>query len=66
MTNEMHNSYNQFYFTIFLSALHVSNESGRAKHIEQTKKLWNKIDYTYVHKNCASCLSLTQHIAVFT
>ena len=27
MTNEMHNSYNQFLFHSFLSALHVSNES---------------------------------------
>ena len=30
MTNEMHNSYNQFLFHIFLSALHVSNESNRS------------------------------------
>ena len=30
MTNEMHNSYNQFYFTVFLSALHVSNESSHS------------------------------------
>ena len=29
MTNEMHNSYNQFYSTI-LSAVHVSNESSRS------------------------------------
>ena len=28
MTNEMHNSYNQFLFHSFLSALHVSNESS--------------------------------------
>ena len=27
MTNEMHNSYNQFLFHSFLSALHVSNKS---------------------------------------
>ena len=30
MTNEMHNSYNQFLFHSFLSALHVSNESSRS------------------------------------
>ena len=30
MTNEMHNSYNQFLFHSFLSGLHVSNESSRS------------------------------------
>ena len=30
MTNEMHNSYNQFLFHSFLSALHVSNESSHS------------------------------------
>ena len=30
MTNEMHNSYNQFLFHSFLSAVHVSNESSRS------------------------------------
>ena len=30
MTNEMRNSYNQFYSTVFFSALHVSNESSRS------------------------------------
>ena len=30
ITNEMHNSYNQFLFHSFLSALHVSNESSRS------------------------------------
>ena len=30
MTNEMHNSYNQFLFHRFLSALHASNESSRS------------------------------------
>ena len=30
MTNEMHDSYNQFLFHSFLSALHVSNESTRS------------------------------------
>ena len=30
MTNETHNSYNQFLFHSFLSALHVSNESSRS------------------------------------
>jgi hypothetical protein len=30
MTNKMHNSYNQFLFHSFLSALHVSNESSRS------------------------------------
>ena len=30
MTNEMHNSYNQFFIPQFLSALHVSKESSRS------------------------------------
>ena len=30
MTNEMHNSYDQFLFHSFLSVLHVSNESSRS------------------------------------
>ena len=30
MNNEMHNSYNQFLFHSFLSALHVSKESSRS------------------------------------
>ena len=30
MTNEMHNSYNQYLFHSFVSALHVSNESSRS------------------------------------
>jgi hypothetical protein len=30
ITNQMHNSYNQFLFHSFLSALHVSNESSRS------------------------------------
>ena len=30
MTNEKHNSYNQFLFHSFLSVLHVSNESSRS------------------------------------
>ena len=46
----MHNSYNQFVFHNFLSAVHVSNESSRSKHVEQTKHCGIKIDY----KNCAS------------
>ena len=29
MTNEMHNSYNQFYSTVFV-CLHISNESSRS------------------------------------
>ena len=37
MTNEMHNSYNQFLFHSFLSAVHVSNESSlhHQEHITQ-------------------------------
>ena len=51
MTDEMHNSRNQFLFQIFLSAAQVSNETIRSssgaqrnsKHLEQTKKnFWNK------------------------
>ena len=32
ITNETHNSYNQFLFHSFLSALHVSNESYHQEH----------------------------------
>ena len=55
VTNEIHSSYNQFLFHSFLSALRVSNESSRSKHVEQTKKCGIKIDY----KNCASRWLLT-------
>ena len=55
MTNEMHNSYNQFLFHSFVSALHVSNESSRSKHVEQTENCEIKTDY----KNCESRWSLT-------
>ena len=38
MTNEMHNSFNQFLFNSFLSVLQVANESSRSKHVEKTKR----------------------------
>ena len=40
MTNEMHNSYNQFLFHSFLSAIHVSNESSRS-----SSGAWHNILY---------------------
>ena len=40
MTNEMHNSYNQFLFHSFLSALHVSNESSRSSSEAQYNTLY--------------------------
>ena len=43
MTNEMHNSYNQFLFHSFLSALHVSVESSRS-----LSGAWRNILY-YTH-----------------
>ena len=55
MTNEMHNSYNKFLFHSYLSALHVSKESSRSKHVKQTNNCGIEINY----KNCASRWSLT-------
>ena len=40
MTNEMHNSYNQFLFHNFLSAVHVSNESSRSSSGAQRNVLY--------------------------
>ena len=37
MTNKLYNSYNQFLFHSFVSAVHVSNESSRSKQVEETK-----------------------------
>ena len=52
MTNEMHNSYNQFLFHSFLSALHVSKESSRsssgARHNILYYTVWyNRYNRTY-------------------
>ena len=48
MTNEMYNSYYKFLFHIFLSALHVSNESSRSSSGE-----WHNILYYTVWYNRA-------------
>ena len=42
ITNEMHNSYNQFLFNSFLSALDVSKESSRSS----SGARYNKLYYT--------------------
>ena len=50
MTNEMHNSYNQFLFHSFLSALHVSNEYSRSS----SGARYNVLYYTV--QSVQSCL----------
>ena len=66
MTNEMHNSYNQFYSIVFCLhnilyyrvhyfVLLMMNDQIHSKNVEQTKNCGIKIDY----KNCASRWSLT-------
>ena len=47
MTDEMHNSYNQFHSS-FLSALHVSNESSHS-----SSGAWHNILYYTVWYSCA-------------
>ena len=45
MISEMHNSYNQFLFHIFLSALHVSNESSCSSSWAQHSTLYYTVWY---------------------
>ena len=61
MTNEMHNSYNQFYSTVFLSALRVSNESSRSSSgahkiycITQSGTIGTIVQATRLH-DCTDC-----------
>ena len=46
MTNEMHNSYNQFLFHSFPSALHVSNESIHSSSVARHNVLYYTVYYT--------------------
>ena len=68
ITNEMHNSYNQFLlFHSFLSALHVSNESSRsssgARHnilyytvwYNQYNRAGESSCFEVVGKTCSTC-----------
>ena len=57
MINEMHNSYNQFYSTVFC-LLYMFRTNLVIHHQEQTKNCGIKIDY----KNCASRWSLTHYL----
>ena len=45
MTNEMHNSYTQFLFHIFVSALHVSKESSRSLSGAQNDVLYYTVQW---------------------
>ena len=45
ITKEIHNSYNQFLFHSFLSALHVSNESVRSSSAAQRNILYYTVWY---------------------
>ena len=45
MNNEMHSSYNQFYSTVFLSALHVSNKSSRSSSAARHNILYYTVWY---------------------
>ena len=54
MTNEMHNSYNQFYFTVFLSALHVSNESSLSSSGARLNILYYTVWYNRYNRACVN------------
>ena len=67
MTNEMHNSYNQFLFHSFLSAVHVSNESSRssagARHNILYYTVWyNRYNRAYNNSNTAYYAVLLKHV----
>ena len=51
MTNEVHNSYNQFLFHSLLSALHVSNESSRSSSGAQHNILYYTVWYNLAGKS---------------
>ena len=53
MTNEMHNSYNQFLFHSFLSALHVSNESSPS-----SSGVRHDVLYYTIVQACTDCTKL--------
>ena len=48
INNEMQNSYNQFLFHSFLSALHVSNESSRSSSGAQHNTLYYTVEFFVV------------------
>ena len=53
MTNEVHNSCNQFLFHSFLSAVHVSNESSRSSSAAQNSVLYYIVLYNSAgESNC--------------
>ena len=52
MTNEMHNSYNQFLFHSFLSAVHVSNESSRSSSGARHNILYYTVWYNRYNRAC--------------
>ena len=63
----MHNSYNQFLFHSFLSAVHVSNESSRssagARHNILYYTVWyNRYNRAYNNSNTAYYAVLLKHV----
>ena len=55
----MHNSYNQFLFHGFLSALHVSNESSRSSSGAQHNVLYYTVWYNRYNRTGESRLACT-------
>ena len=59
INNEMHNYYNQFYSTVFLSALHVSNESSRSSSAARHNILYYTVWYNRYNRAGESRLACT-------
>ena len=55
MTNELQNSYNQFLFHSFLSALHVSNESSRSSSGARHNILYYTVWYNRAGESRLAC-----------
>ena len=69
MTNEMHNSYNQFYSTVFLSALYVSNESSHSSSEAQHNILYYTVWRAYLlaaRLACTIVINTLQYDARYT
>ena len=64
ITNEMHNSYYQFLFHSFLSALHVSKESGRSSSEARHNILYYTVWYNRYNRAGESRLCNTVYYAV--
>ena len=65
MTNEMHNSCNQFLFHSFLSALHVSNESSCSPSGAQHNILYYTVWYNrYNRTDCTKLCNTVYYAAL--